>query len=98
MINYDEYLNHTDLVETKMFKLSRFLKQTFSEAAPLHMTSELVTTPDDEKWLLSQYKISNKEEIVAAILIYKGSRDGWTMRKFHEMCDEKGPTLTIMKT
>jgi hypothetical protein len=53
-----------------------------------------VTTPDDEKWLLSKIPYP----VVAALLIYKGSRDGWTKSKFHELCDRMGPTLTIMKT
>ena len=53
-----------------------------------------MTSPDDEKWLLSKIPYP----VVAALLIYKGSRDGWTMSKFHELCDNMGPTLTIMKT
>jgi hypothetical protein len=53
-----------------------------------------VTTPDDEKWLLSKIPYP----VVAALLIYRGSRDGWIRSKFHELCDRMGPTLTIMKT
>jgi hypothetical protein len=53
-----------------------------------------VSTPDDEKWLFSKIP----SPLVAALLIYKGSRDGWTRSKFHELCDRMGPTLTIMKT
>jgi hypothetical protein len=53
-----------------------------------------VTTPDDEKWLLSKIPYP----VVAALLIYRGSRDGWTISKFHDLCDRMGPTLTIMKT
>jgi hypothetical protein len=68
--------------------------KTFGKVLPLHQTSQLVTTPDDEKWLLSMIP----RPVVAALLIYKGSRDGWTTSKFHEFCDSMGPTLTIMKT
>jgi hypothetical protein len=53
-----------------------------------------MTTPNDEKWLLSKIP----SPVVDALLIYKGSRDGWTKSKFHELCDRMGPTLTIMKT
>jgi hypothetical protein len=53
-----------------------------------------VTTPNDEKWLLSKIP----SPVVDALLLYKGSRDGWTKSKFHELCDRMGPTLTIMKT
>lgn len=30
-------------------------------------------------------------------LLYRGSRDGWLSSKFHELCDEKGPTVTFIK-
>ena len=30
-------------------------------------------------------------------LIYRGSRDGMTTNKFHEKCDNKGPTITLYK-
>ena len=30
-------------------------------------------------------------------LIYRGSRDGMTIKKFHELCDNKGPTITLYK-
>ena len=53
-----------------------------------------MTSPDDEEWLFSEIP----SPVVAALLIYKGSRDGWKMSKFHELCDRMGPTLTIMKT
>ena len=68
--------------------------KTFGQVLPLHKTSQLVTTPDDEKWLISEIPYP----ILAVLLIYKGSRDGWTINKFHELCDRMGPTITIMKT
>ncbi|RGB40428.1 hypothetical protein C1646_663895 [Rhizophagus diaphanus] len=30
-------------------------------------------------------------------LILRGSRDGFTPEKFHEICDNKSPTITIIK-
>ena len=31
-------------------------------------------------------------------LLYRGSRDGWKYRDFHDRCDNKGATLTLFKT
>ena len=31
------------------------------------------------------------------VLIYRASRDGWHSSKFHALCDEKGPTVTVVK-
>lgn len=32
------------------------------------------------------------------VLLYRGSRDGWMHADFHNLCDDRGPTLTILKT
>ena len=32
------------------------------------------------------------------MLLYRGSVDGWKPKDFHKRCDNKGPTLTIIKT
>ena len=31
-------------------------------------------------------------------LIFSGSEIGWTTYRFHSRCDNKGPTLTLIKT
>ena len=30
-------------------------------------------------------------------LCWRASRDGWAAKKFHSLCDDKGPTVTIIK-
>jgi hypothetical protein len=30
--------------------------------------------------------------------LYVASRDGWSTRKFHDLCDGKGPTITLVRT
>jgi len=32
------------------------------------------------------------------VLLYRASRDGWAASKFHAMCDNKGPTVTVVKS
>ena len=39
----------------------------------------------------------NKEKNIKAELLYRFSRDGDKISKFHELCDDKGPTLTLFK-
>ena len=34
----------------------------------------------------------------ALTLLYRGSKDGWKLKTFHDKCDVKGPTITIFKT
>ena len=39
----------------------------------------------------------NENKIIEAELLYRLTRDGEKISKFHELCDNKGPTLTIFK-
>ena len=40
----------------------------------------------------------NPNKKIEGELLYRLSRDGDTISKFHELCDNKGPTLTLFKT
>ena len=31
-------------------------------------------------------------------LLYRGSRDGWKNKDFHDRCDNKGATVTVIKS
>lgn len=33
-----------------------------------------------------------------AILLYRGSRDGWNPDDFHKYCDRNGPTVVLIQT
>jgi hypothetical protein len=47
-----------------------------------------------KKWLLNQLPM----KVVTLTLLFSGSTHGWERSKFHELCDEKGPTITVMKS
>jgi hypothetical protein len=38
--------------------------------------------------------LKNKE--ASLTLHYRGSTDGWMFKDFHNRCDDKGPTLTLL--
>ena len=46
------------------------------------------------QWLLNQLPM----KALTLTLLYSGKLHGWEMSKFHELCDEKGPTITVMKS
>ena len=39
----------------------------------------------------------NKDKKLKAELLYRLSKDGEKMKKFHELCDDEGPTLTLFQ-
>jgi hypothetical protein len=43
------------------------------------------------KWISSLYEIKYS-------LLYRASRDGDSAEMFHKLCDEKGPTITLIET
>ena len=51
------------------------------------------------EWLKSPNNKKNEEKnIKNIILLYRGSRDGFEAKTFHEKCDNKGETLTIIES
>jgi hypothetical protein len=58
--------------------MGRRKKTTFLE------DSELVTSPDEVLLISAWINIDN----VQTDLLYKGTKDGFTAQKFHELCDD----------
>ena len=45
-------------------------------------------------WLKNTPGFSNRDEL----LLYRASRDGWASSNFHFCCDNRGPTVTVIKS
>ena len=45
-------------------------------------------------WLKENETIANDSDK----LLYRASRDGWAASNFHSCCDNKGPTVTVVKS
>ena len=59
--------------------------------------SSIITTIDPVKQLHAWVKeVDSKDQKFK--LLWKGSRDGFTLSKFHSNCDGKGPTLTVIQS
>jgi hypothetical protein len=58
------------------------------------MKSNLVPIPDKIEWLLSQVP----KKVLEMALLFRGSTPGWKAAEFHSLCDNKGPTITFIKS
>ncbi len=62
----------------------------------INMDSKIVTSESEvdriQTWLAEVNKTSEPQ------LLYRASRDGWDASNFHSKCDNKGATITILKT
>ena len=66
-----------------------------TEAGGNLAASKVLSTADRgqlRKWL-RQDRIPT-----AGKLLYRASRDGWALQRFHELCDGKGPTVVVAKS
>lgn len=55
-----------------------------------------ITTSLAEKISISKWISKNKQ--INTVLLYKATDDGDNIKTFHELCDNKGPTLVLIKT
>jgi len=55
----------------------------------------VILTPSEEQKLIS-YLPNKKNNQLKLTLLYRGSRDGFAAKKFHEKCDNEGPTICIV--
>ena len=58
---------------------------------------DLILKPDDSIWLTKQLP-NFKQGSSQLQLLFNASRDGWQATDFHKICDNKGPTLTVIKS
>ena len=47
-------------------------------------------------WLQDVSGLASPEQVKLELL-YRASRDGWRAQDFHSRCDDKGPTITVIK-
>lgn len=67
-----------------------------TQQSNLTMSSKsfILLDQSDKKFLIEQV-IGQQAQF---LLLYKGSRDGLTTEAFHRLCDEKGPTINIIRS
>jgi len=62
----------------------------FKEKPPL-LTSKAC------EYIFEYARINGDTEVTEATLIFRATRDGWSVRDFHRLCDDRGPTLCLVQ-
>ena len=84
------------LIKSEMNSLKEALATDPNYLSRRALASEKIILDDIELHVIKKWIALNKK--VTLSLIYKASRDGDDVSKFHELCDGKKPTLTVFKT
>ena len=82
-------MREQQLLKEKQEEADRIAKQFMKE-------SILVTTPKGNDFVKSA--IPDLKPTSVMKLLYRGSKDGWAHADFHRLCDNKGPTVTLVKS
>ncbi len=77
------------MLEINMLKQPILTKDVFSDSA-------ILTTDAQRKFVISLFvgEVFNAK----IVRLYKASSNGFGASDFHKFCDNKGPTLTLIKT
>ena len=90
----DEIIREELLAEAEFYQVEGIIKalkvSCFKDSAILSFDlREILMT-----WLKEIRTITNDGDK----LLYRASRDGWAASNFHSCCDNKGPTVTVVKS
>jgi len=91
----DEITREELLAEAEFYQVEGIIK-----ALKISCFKDSVILSSDQreplvKWLKESQAITN---FSADKLLYRASRDGWAAANFHSCCDNKGPTVTVIKS
>ena len=90
----DEIIREELLAEAEFYQV-----QGMIEALKVIVFKDSVVLSSEQRetlviWLKESRTITNDSDK----LLYRASRDGWTASNFHSYCDNKGPTVTVVKS
>ena len=97
-------MNYTIKVKAKisnnMWSPYSSLKTFRTKKKPSFKLDSVIVTDKNELKKLKQLLLSQltnyNDNTLKLKLLYRSTRDGNTVKKFHEFCDNKGPTLTLI--
>ena len=90
----DEIIREELLAEAEFYQVEGIIKAL---KASCFKDSVILSSEQRETlviWLKGSRTITNDSDK----LLYRASRNGWAASKFHSCCDNKGPTVTVVKS
>ena len=95
----DKIIRHELLIEAKFYQVEGMIKALTQK--PVRKTafeeSEILSA-DQGKSLVELLKNIPILPSFGVVKLYRASRDGWAASNFHSCCDNKGPTVTVIKS
>ena len=93
----DEIIRDELLAEAEFYQVEGIIEVLKPKAASLFKDSAILSSDQSEtlvNWLKESRTITSDSDK----LLYRASRNGWAASNFHAYCDNKGPTVTVVKS
>ena len=92
----DDELVREELLEEAEFYQIRGIVDVI--CPPSFVDSKILSSKQKQMFVNTWLKEKLKQPRSSFVLLYRASRDGWAASKFHSICDNKGPTVTVVKS
>ena len=95
----DKIVRRELLAEAKFYQVEGMINELEpkSPAGPVPFKDSVILSSDQGQtlinWLKNTPGLTTSEK-----LLYRASRNGWAANNFHSCCDNKGPTVTVIKS
>ena len=92
----DELIREELLEEAEFYQIHGILEELRHPPNQPFKDSTILST-EHKQVLINNFLKEQLKDESNFVLIYQASRDGWHSSKFHALCDDKGPTVTVVK-
>ncbi|PFX14186.1 BTB/POZ domain-containing protein KCTD6, partial [Stylophora pistillata] len=90
----DKTVRHELLIEAKFYQVEGII----DALTPKPFQGTVILSSDQRQTLINWLKDVTEVMNAKGKLLYRASRDGWNASHFHSYCDNKGPTVTVIKS
>ena len=90
----DKVVRRELLAEAKFYQVGEIIDEL--TARPAEAFKDSVILSSDQRETLMNW-LKETRNFTDTNLLYRASRDGWAASNFHSCCDNKGPTVTVVK-
>ena len=95
----DKLVREELLEEAEFYQLRGIVDELRNPPNLPFKDSTILTTREQKEIFVNNWlKIKLQNGHSNFVLIYRASRDGWNSSNFHSLCDNKGPTVTVVKS
>ena len=91
----DKIIQREILAEAKFYQVEGIINDMTRRPFEVFKDSLILSSDQCQtlaNWLKETRNLGNTN------LLYRASRDGWAASNFHSCCDNKGPTVTVVKS